>query len=188
MSNLLPNDEKQQVRREYSLRRQIMVLMLLGVIGIIAIIALFPSYVIVQQRFAEVKAELSDLEEEVDTSSSERITQRLQRTNTVLDILAPYSDHVPFYVYIRRLFEQTPHGVRVSGATYESNLKKDEDGNVQEEIVTVTITGIAQNRDTLTALKRDLESMDMIESVSLPVSSIAERENIEFNMEVTSTL
>lgn len=188
MPNLLPNNEKKGIRREYALRRIIMILILLGITGVVAMIGLFPSYVLVQQRFAEVNRELSNLEAQVDTEESQRITQQLEQTNTLLKSLEPYEDHVPFYVMIRQLFDQTPDGIRVTGVTYERNRIENEDGEKTGEKVSISINGTAATRDILTSFKSQVENMPMVDTVSLPISSIAKREDISFNMELTSKM
>ena len=189
MPNLLPSEEKKRVRREYALRRMIMIVILLGVTGIVTVIALFPSYVLVQQRFQEVESTLTGLKKQVDTDTSQRITKQLTRTNSLLETLSPSSNHVPLYVFIRRLVTNVPDRVTITGITYERSTTADQDGGDEGTVkVVMTVTGTAANRTTLTDFKAQIEAMEMFNDVALPVSSIAQREDIPFTMELISTM
>jgi len=168
----------------------IMIVILLGVTGIVTVIALFPSYVLVQQRFQEVEATLTGLQKQVDSDASQRITKQLTRTNSLLETLSPSNNHIPLYVFIRRLVTNVPDGVTITGVTYERSTTADqEDGGDEGTVkVVMTVTGTAANRTTLTDFKAQIEAMEMFSDVALPVSSIAQRENIPFTMELISTM
>ncbi|MEX1087216.1 MAG: hypothetical protein WEC58_01675, partial [Candidatus Paceibacterota bacterium] len=147
MINLLPESEKKRVRREYNVRRMVVVVIFACVTGVIVGIALLPSYMHVQARKQALSQELDHLERSTDSKRSQEYAERLERANQMISILTPHKNYIPAYVLIENLVDNLTEEVRLRGMSYERKIT--EDG---ERSILLSVTGVAADRDALTAL------------------------------------
>ena len=46
----------------------------------------------------------------------------------------------------------------------------------------ISLSGIAKDRDSLLELKTNIEKLDFIEKIEIPLSQLTEKENIDFSI------
>ena len=203
MPNLLPSTEKKRVRREYKLRLATVWLFHLAVLGIIAGIAIFPSTVTLQQRLDQLTDKRDQFAKQEETVKAKELRGTLKRTDTRLAVLEPYDQHVPVYVLVEQLLTKAGDNVAINGIRYTRSMQtpKEEGSDTSTdsdtsstsnapdepfEKVTMSVTGVAETRDSLISFKDTLRSLKHFDEVTLPVSNLAARADIKFTLQITS--
>ncbi len=202
MTNLLPENYKRSIKREYQVRRAIVTLVLLLVLGVISVISLLPSFMAVLDRRAVAQNDLDQLQAESEEKDIQQHLDQLKRVNQLTQVLEPPRSELRNYVILKDLLAKSVEGVSLTGLTIqkqdlERTSKKEKDSAEAEEEqasageepapsrrVRISLSGVADSRETLTSLRQALEEVSFVESVHLPVSELASRQDIEFSMEL----
>lgn len=180
MANLLPQNEKKKIRREYAFRRVNVLLAVIFASIIIAIIMLFPSYIITSIHTSEMNMEKSS-----DISiEREEIESAVENTQQQLKALDPEKLVNESFVEItKEIISSADSSIEITNITYEKTLEKKSEEKT-EEVLRSQISGIASNRSVLVNFKRKLEQSKMFSKVELPVSNLAQDVDISFNLDL----
>lgn len=176
MLNLLPQEQKIGLEREYKTRRLLAWTTILLVILAISLLLLVPSYILSQTKTAEVKGQLEHTKNILDAE-----LQPNDLTNDLTEAARNARDMMPFTpkesVYsLIKLFESKPASIKITNITY---LEKKGD-----DPTTMTLAGIAADRESLKAFGRLMEARAEFSKVDLPVSNFAKERNIDFNITI----
>ncbi len=173
MINLLPDSEKAAIHKEYRLRLFVVVLYMLLALFALAALLLSPSYVLsMYQRRATQNA--------VPPASAEQkeyadLVKKLKAHKVMLGALKPQD--VPMTP--TRIIE-----VLTKNKTSQNTITYIQYNFTPPNTLSVTVRGIAKNRQSLIDLKASLEKEEGIAHVELPVSNLAKEANIQFNFEI----
>lgn len=204
MTNLLPENYKRAIKREYQVRRAIVTLVLLSVLGVVSAISFLPSFMTVLERRASAQNELDQLKAESEEKDIQRHLDQLKRINQLTEVLEPPRSELRNYVILNNLLEKSVAGVSLTGLTIQkqdldrtSEEAKDpaaaeegqepaaEDKPARSRKVRISLSGMAEDRETLTSFSQALEGVRFVDSVHLPVSELASKQDIEFSMELS---
>lgn len=172
MFKLLTDEERQKVRHEYIMRRAIVMLSALILALVVGVIGLLPSYVLSNARKNEVLERtriMSNSRQHEDDSS---LQAWLTEINNELKILSPKLDTDRPSDFIDKILDQKIMGVHIT----EFSWRKAEDG------VTLSISGVGRDRQTLIAFENSINSSGHFSSVTLPISNLAKDKDIDFQI------
>ena len=176
MFNLLPESLKTEIKKEYHLRRAVVVFAFLVFIGGTFLIFLFPSWIIsfykekqISQQ-AEQNNQASLLTEvgEVNTNIK-NINLELQTINASLE----YKKIIPF---INSVLLKKTRSITLNEITYNSSDPQNS---------TILIEGVSSTRNSLLAFVKSLEDSQAFKKVDLPISNFAKDRNINFSISLT---
>lgn len=175
MFKLLTEEEKEKVLREYNFRRGVVILTALIVVIIIGMAGLFPSYVLsrVRQKEVEERVKIAGNTELQEDSSGLRFW--LKETNLKLKILDPALDQDRPSDFIESVLAEKSAGVKIVSLEWTKV-----DGKI-----TLSISGIAQDRQTLLSFENELNSSGKFVEATLPVSNLAKEKDISFRVKLT---
>jgi len=176
MINVLPLQEKNNLKKEYRVRLLSVVLLFVFLLGVISTFLLMPAYIASTAKvdFLEQKLEsFNVLHPEISTDDLSKIVGDINETLNLLKNGTPprnVSNDV-----LLQILKLRPENILLNQILYSE--KPDKSGSV-------IIYGIAKDREALYSFKSVLESNTSIESVDLPISSFVKRTNINFNLTV----
>jgi hypothetical protein len=203
MLNLLPKEEKEQLRKDYKSRVWVVTLVLLVVMEIIAIILLLPTYISIKQRQSSLQEKFDNLtaigglqikdnasgaikqaQEKIDMLSGKTIIRAIEikKKGSGEVAIAPEKTNSPVASSTLSLSDVIDRitNTREKGIVYSSiATSMDSAGKIK-----VSLEGIALRRPNLLAQVRSLESSGGFEKVSVPVSSFTEEKDIMFTLEL----
>jgi cellobiose-specific phosphotransferase system component IIB len=174
MLNLLPQEEKNKMIKEYNLRLSITIVSFLCILLIIALVGLFPSYV--NQR-----SEMNNLEKqkaEAEQKNSEASIEEAAKLSISNKVLVDYLD-----VRIVGMSATYPAGKIVEDVF----AKKNEGIQIEAiEIVDkqVTIKGKAATRSGLISFHSTLRTQKEFKNASLPIDNIARSVDAPFVIQI----
>ncbi len=175
MINLLPEQEKGLLHKEYKFRLFAVSLSMLFFLLLFAVVLIVPSFVFsvyklraaegtssatvnaeLQKRHADLLARVRKAKSALMVLKSEEV--KIMPTDVVSTIVAAKTDRntITSIAYTRK-----------EGAVFKATVK-----------------GVAENRQSLLEFTNALENKEAVGSVNLPVSNFAKENNIEFTFEV----
>lgn len=173
--NLIPPAARRRVIQEYWIR-VVTVWLVLGVVAM-AIVAILkiPLYVLVDaqaQVYLDTIAGAS-----IDTEALNDAKNELNEANQIATKLMPKTEIVPFSTYTDALLQQRSDVIDISGISLARN--------VDSEPAEITVRGWAATRQDLAQFKTTVEAHELFSEVGLPLSNLAQDENIIFSVKIT---
>jgi hypothetical protein len=171
MINLLPEKQKFEVLREYHWRVAVVALWMVVVLLVVAIILLIPSIVLSQYQLDLSNNKIATPEKTATQSVSE-VRQKIVYTKQLAGVLVKKeSARTPSTIISMIVSYKTP-ALKMTGITIAPDMK------------TITIDGTSGDRAALVNFKANLKDDPMVESVDLPVSTLAQNIDIPFMIKV----
>ena len=172
MFKLLTEEERYKVRREYSMRRAIVMLLALILVLVVGVIGLLPSYVLSNGRHNEVleRARIANSSKQHEDNSDLEVW--LVEIDNELEILSPKLDTDRPSSFIDKVLDEKITGVRLTGFSWT----KVKGG------VTLSISGVARDRQALIAFENNINSSGQFSNVALPISNLAKDRDIDFQI------
>ena len=176
MINLLPPIEKERIKREY--RRRIFVIYALLISGafVIGLILLLPSYFIVDILEESAETEFLILKNSEESTEREKINDELRITKERLATITEEKTRIDLYEVIEKIANFTNNTIKITSISYTRGTDENDS--------TLLLGGLAATRGDLLLMTNTLKDDELFNEVILPVSSLAEDENIKFNIEI----
>jgi hypothetical protein len=176
MINVLPQNEKSVLRKEYIIRLATLCIFLFTIIILAASFLLVPAYVLSKNKISAYEIELQKYNESNSNNSANNLSSIVSDINQNLEIL---NKNKQTKVLTEDIFgvvlSAKPKGVKIKNMSYAVT---------PENINTIQINGQAADRASLRAFEDSLKNDIRVESTKLPVSSFTKRTDIDFSLSV----
>jgi type IV pilus assembly protein PilM len=184
--NILPQEEKRILRRNYWARYFSVFSGWVALVGVVSIFLLIPSYFMSesQEKLVESKLEAFNIENPNPINSN--IEKIISDINAKLDLIVKAEP--PYKVsekVLNNILESRTAGITYSQILFNKKMTKASKTSPSKEIAVLEIRGVATNRDTLRNFKTSLDSNPNFAEVVLPVSSFLGKENLDFTISIT---
>jgi len=177
MFNVLPQEEKIAIQKEYRVRRLIVIGVFFIITLIIGLILLFPSYLVSQINAQNTASLLEAIQQELQKSKSHVATpEDISALREKIALLNAAKSSVSVSNLFSIIVAKKGNAVQLSNFTF----KKNSDGTLE-----LAVGGNARTRDALTQFSRALEADPAFSAVDLPISSLAKDKDIDFTMTIT---
>jgi len=173
MFKLLTEEEKVEVKQEYSRRRSATMLMALIFVIVVEIIGLLPSYVLSNARYNEVFERTKILKTVSQNKEDKELKKRLARLNLALEVLSPDLDIDRPSKYLNEILDERGSGISVTGYSWSKKEGK----------VLLSLNGIALSRQDLIAFQDTINLSGHFSEVVLPISNLAQDRDISFQID-----
>ena len=175
MINLIPNEEKKKMSKDFYFRLITVFFVMLGISLLVASVAILPSYFL---SFAEE----SDINTKLELQNNEPIPLPDQNTLMVIKDLKNKLSQIENIQKNKSIFSQKVINEIIFKKT--SNIKITEisyqkDPQTGEKI---KISGLASSREVLLSFRRALEDDIAFSKVDLPISNFVKGSDIKFNL------
>lgn len=174
MYKLLPDDERQKVAREYSLRRVAVMLQALALVLVVVIVGLFPSYILSNLRKQEVAERIRVESVGEDAVESRNLRTWLNSLNLKLKVLSPALDQERLSLVLESVLSEKSLGIKLTNFVLSKSSDK----------VSLSISGTASDRQSLVSFQTRLNASGDFSQVTLPVSNLAKDRNIPFQLKL----
>lgn len=171
MYKLLPPESRESVRGEYLMRRAVVLVCALILVEVIALVGLLPSYLMSKVRQEEVSAKAQMA---LNQPASENLRAWYDSFNEKLKALNPKLDQDKPSEDIRKVLARKGSGVRLTSLVWSKT----------EGQASVSISGVARDRQSLLTLESRLNGSGEFTDVTLPVSNLAKDKDIPFQLKL----
>lgn len=176
MLNILPQQQKNILKKEYSLRRIVVCLSFVVFALFISVTLLVPSYFSFYVRSNQAEINLAQAKADLSTDlQNDELTSELSTAIKHAVDLRPLVESTSVYDLVR-LFESRPPAIKITNINF-INMTAD-------TRPIINIRGMADDRDSLRAFAAALEGRVEFENVDLPVSNFVKEKDINFSLSV----
>jgi len=179
MFNVLPDNFKEEIRKQYRGKRTIVWLSAVIALQISTLIFLMPSYVYLTFQEKNLVAQNDSSGQTQQTQSTAKISQIFKTTNAQLSALSLSVSSSSTSDLIAHLISLKGSSITFQEITYTMDTATSS---------TIALSGVAATRESLLSLAKTLEADDSFENVDLPVSNFAKDKNIDFSMTMEAHL
>lgn len=175
MINLIPNEEKKVMSKDFYLRLIAVSFMVLGFSLSVASVAILPSYFISSTEKKSINTKLESQKNESDTSLDQTTLAVASDLENKLNLIEnDQKGKVAFSqeVINEIILKKTP-GIKITDISYQKDPEAGE---------TINVNGIASSRETLLLFSRALQDDTAFSKVDLPISNFVKGSNINFNL------
>ena len=183
MFNLLPNREQRIIRRQYRMRKLILMLGFVSFIAFSSLIFLIPSYVLTIYKVDETELQIDIVKRALNSKDQELLEQQINDLNESIKLVALDQQRLQFYDLTQRVLADKPRGVHVTGFLVQDNSVSD-----KQQTYRIQMTGISDTRNALVDYKDTLEKSGLYSEVNLPIESLASQFNTAFNLNLILSL
>lgn len=173
MLNLLPEESKNKIKKEYLFRRFSVILVFTSFLFIIFSILILPTYLAGEFTYKELSEKNESIKMTITKLSNEGKDQEaslISENLTALFSRALY--HKPTEV-IAHIESSMNSGITLSALTYQA-LDSER----------FSIEGVADTRENLVAFRKSLEKDTFFASVDLPITDIGPKINNKFSIKL----
>lgn len=176
MFNLLPENEKRNVRTIYNDRRMILSLLLLTITSIIAFLLVIPSFIMTKAKEAETVSQVGFLRESLASKNIDELNKTVMVARDEIKALQE-SNTTTLSVHdlFLKILSHKSADIRITGFLYGIVAEKHE----------IIVNGVARDRESLLTFAQEIGKEQIFSDISLPVSNFAKNKDIEFSFGVT---
>ncbi|MDP2593465.1 MAG: hypothetical protein Q8P52_02335 [bacterium] len=177
MFNLLSDEQKMFVRREYKKRFLAVIFGGLGAIMFSASLVLIPSLVLVYNQHKLAKDSLEFLERKTEEVGG-NATQEISRIKELAKLVNASQEETAFAPVLEKIVSSKNSSVTLTQFTF-IHLKNVKEGAPPYDL---RISGVAKTRTGLLDFVKKLEQQEDFWEVNLPVSHLAKERDIVFSL------
>jgi Tfp pilus assembly protein PilN len=177
--NLLPQQQKREIRIEFWLRAATVGLVCVAVTGAVGLAIQAPSYFLAVAKERSAQQQLAALERR-DETGGVGISETLRITKQKLEALEQQST-TTWSGVAETMLTQKPAGVSIRELSFAREAPQGQDAQVSR----VNVSGVAADRRTLRSFVDELRAIEQFGEVTLPVRDLASDANLEFSITVT---
>lgn len=178
MFNVLPQEEKIALAKEYKFRRLIVLALLFVISFAIGLVLLFPSYLISSMNHRDTVKALEEVEAQLNTGTTKVITpEETRKLKDQISVINASKNSNSVFALYSLILESKTASISILNLKYQL-------GPASDVPTTILVTGRATTRDSLTQFQRNLEAKTEFSSVDLPISNLAKESNISFTLTI----
>lgn len=177
MANVLPETEKKRIYHEYLLRLATIAFVLAAVSFVVSTVFLTPVYLLSLAK-NRATAERAEILKQSIALEDQVIVEIFTSMKRRLAFLATHRTSQSSLDALTAVLNNRTEDIELTFFFFSA----DEKGKA-----TLSVEGIAANRNVLTGFAKKLEKEVLFESVRLPVSNLAQDRDIEFSLNIGIT-
>ncbi len=172
MANLLPQDKKKEVRKEYRLRVFTFLLFMFGGVFVIMIILLFSLHILLNNRLSNLNQIITITSEEGE--NLEKLKQAKDDTLARLKLLRSENPSLRVsYGIFKTVFDIKPKNIFLTKIAYSNDQ--------------IIVGGLALCREDLQKFVVGIGKHEQFLPVDYPFSNITKKDNIDFSLTINMT-
>ncbi len=186
MINLIPNEEKKKMEKDFLCRLAAFSLLMLGSSVLVGLFLLLPSYVLSSIQASSVADKIKL--QEAENAFSESDMNTLQTVETLRKKIAVVEEaeknkNIFSRTVLDEILSRRTGGIKIIGVYYKNEASTPAGKDGRGEIVNVA--GTAADREALIRFRESLEAGAAFSKVELPISNLVRASNITFTLTLT---
>ncbi|MCX6751391.1 MAG: hypothetical protein NT161_01325 [Candidatus Nomurabacteria bacterium] len=177
MINLIPNEEKKKMSKDFYFRLITVFFAMLGISLLVASIAILPSYFLssAEENAINTKLELQNnetipLPDQNTLMAIKDLKNKLSQIENIQKTLVNVND---FKQVINEIIFKKTSNIKITAIFYKKDPQAGEE---------IKISGLASSREVLLSFRRALEDDIAFSKIDLPISNFVKGSNIKFSL------
>lgn len=176
--NLLPNTEKEILKKGLKLRATGVINLLLATSFLIGAVMLLPAYFLTRGHFDIITSANSVIKTE-DAESIKQILDLPKEIDVKLKFFQTNAESRGAVDALSKVISYLPKKVKLNSVLLTRNQ-----GEKEKRGIALVISGIAADREALVAFDEALKASKSFLNVDVPVSSLTKERNLPFSMNI----
>lgn len=173
MANILPQQKKSEIKKEYQLRLLVVGLAFVSASAVVTLGFLIPSHILLQSKIKTTNSQISAVKGVFEKENGAQYSQEIRETREKITAIEHYKEKRNMENTITAITEKRNAAVYISRISFEA-----EDGVVK-------VSGTAGTREALLSFNNRLKNDSNFETVELPVSNLAENADVPFSITIS---
>jgi hypothetical protein len=178
MINLIPNQEKKNMRKSFYMRLTALIFTSLGVAVFIGAVALIPAYLLssVKKDLANVKVS-QNTEDQNSEGAALTAVNDLKSRVSFIEKRKEQSQQDNFftsYIAVEQILKSKTPDIKITSISYNKSGEKK----------TISLRGEAGSRERLLLFRKALEENKIFKKVDLPISNFVKESDIKFYVDL----
>ncbi len=175
MFNLLPENLKDKIKKDYKLRKITVILIFFVCVLFSALIFLLPSWLVSYYNEKEVVLDHKQMQDNLSDLNISSVLSTIKTINTKLNIINSNLDYPKILPYLNTILSKKTNSIHINNFTYNY---------AEDKTTEVTLGGVASTRESLVSFVKTLEESKSFSEVNLPISNLAKDKNIIFSIKM----
>jgi len=176
MINLLPEEEKILIKREYTRRLAVIIGIFLFILFCSAVIFLLPSYLPLSSQKQSFENQLNTVKQGLSREKADEIESSIRGLNNKLAFFSRRGENArQISVLISQILSVKSPSIKLFTFTYQK-------GTQEKKNEQMLIQGNATTRNAFLAFAKALETINGVGEVQSPPANLTKDENVEFNL------
>ncbi len=176
MFNLLPENLRKVIKREYNLRLAIIVLLFIIFIQISSMIFLLPTWLITDYKEKDLQSRADFIKTGQVNLNIASTTENIKKINNQLSIMDKVLQYPELIPYINSILSKKTNAILINNIIYSNSDNKN---------ASIAISGISGTREALLSFVKSLESSGLFKSVEVPITNFTKDKNFDFSLKIT---
>lgn len=182
MYNLLPQNQKKELRKMYRSRRFLAGGVLLFLFGALATVALIPSLGMSRVKLEDVLQRLSVARKVNEARLGPETRAAIEESNALLAVLAvPTPPLFAHNGFVETVLSQRTSDIRLTGIFYDGPAAN------AKNVFQYRLRGVAQTREALFSFVEALKTEEEFTMVDVPISNFVKDSDIDFSITIART-
>ncbi len=175
MINLIPNEEKKKMSKDFYLRFVAILFIMLGISLLIALAAILPSYFFSSVEKKSISMELTQEDNEPISAPDQNTLTAISDLKNRLGLIENVEKNKDIFSkrVIDEIIFKKISGIKITRIFYQSGTPTGR---------SISIDGIAESREILLLFQQALEADVAFSKVDLPISNFVKGSNIKFSL------
>ncbi len=179
MINLLPEEDKNLIKKEYSRRLGLVIGIASFIFICVAIIFLAPSYFLLSSEKNISREQISLALQRFDRENAQKIETEITDFNAELVSFSQKEEGLALISPdIRQILKARSNSIKIEGISYQRKGASRPNG-------VISLRGTADNRNSLLSFMKNLEAAGGVKRVESPASNLLKENNISFVLIIT---
>lgn len=173
------------LRRDYRIRLATVLLYGISFALIIGACALIPSYMLSKEKLVTASQDLQSLKTRREESGAAKQEKEIFTSRDLINKVNSHISPITLYSVVESIVSSRSSGISLTQMSVDTgSVAANKDGGLG----TISVSGVASDRDSLLAFKHNLEKNGRFIKVELPLSDLAKSRNIDFSIKASITL
>ncbi len=179
MTNLLPQDYQKKIAKEYKYRKEVVALLGLAVTIFVSASFLVPSFVLSKVKLGEMTTRVEQVRKVNEGVAKKHSSSTiLKDAEEKIRLLADTKGQESIDKLVGIITDEKSDTIKIKSISY---------AHAQGAPSTISVVGLAKDRESLTQFLKKMQSQSLFASVDLPVSNFAKGKDITFSMSISGT-
>lgn len=174
MFNLLPQEKKFYIHREYVLRRIFLYMTMLAFVLGILFVLMVPSYIMSKVREKDLEAQAILINSKTQNTSINTDQASLSKIKEIVGVLKSKQSPYARDLFANIISHKTPD-IRLRGLSYTHK---------EGEGIALALVGTAKTRESLINFQKSLGQEKSFSKIDLPISQFAKDKNLDFSISI----
>lgn len=182
MFNLLPEKEKREIRRQYRIRKLIVILIFVSIVMIANLILIIPSYILTVYKVNEIQQEIGFVHGQLERTDKHQLNNELDELNRKIGLLTTEYIDEQFHDILAKALVNKPSKVHITALLVQNREAASGEGKREFRI---QLTGVSDTRDAIVEYIDLLKVGGQFDEVVLPIASLVSQFDTQFDINLT---